>query len=103
LAVATYVPVTDRVPATVDVSWHDPTPFVSGALHEAPAPSPTVTLPGGAPPPGATAATLTATVYACPATVAADRSDVMVVVVAAGFTVCATGADVLVAKSVVAT
>ena len=95
--VATYVPVTDFVPAVTDVRSHEPTPPLSGALHVAPVPSLTVTLPVGVPAPGATATTLTATAYASPTWVAALKSLVIVVAVAAAFTWCATPPDVLAA------
>ena len=87
-AVATYVAVTDFVPGVVDVNAHEPVPPLRDALHVA-VPSLTVTLPPGVPVPGAAAATLTATVYGCPTTVLALRSDVIVVVVVAALTVCA--------------
>jgi hypothetical protein len=78
----------------VDVNGQDPTPPTSDVIVQMADPSLTVTLPPGVPAPGGTAATLTATVYGWPTTVAALRSEVMVVALAATFTVCGVPAAV---------
>ena len=88
-------------PAVVEVSKHDPAAELSVTLQFAD-PSLTVTVSplGIAPAPGALTVTLTATEYACPTTVAVERSLVMVVVVLALLTTCETAVEVLVAKFV---
>jgi hypothetical protein len=85
-AVPGYVAVTCFSPAVVGVSWQLPDPPLRVAGQVAPVPSLTVTVPVGVPVPGATGATLTATVNAWPTTVAADMSFVMVVAVDASDT-----------------
>ncbi len=83
----------------VDVSWHEPEPVVKVAEQvSTPEPSLTVTLPVGVPVPGATLATETLTAYGSPTTVAVVRLEVMVVAVAALFTVCGVPAEALVRK-----
>src|ERR1700722_12439795 len=99
LASPLYVAVMVLPPAVVEVSDQDPAAELRGTVQLAD-PSLTVTVSplGIVPAPGALIATLTATEYACPTTVAVARLFVIVVVVAAGFTVCAVPADALVLK-----
>src|SRR5262249_47663390 len=83
-------------PDDVDVSAQLPAPPLRDAMVQVPpVPSETVTDPDGVPAPGATAVTVTLTVYAWPTT---DGSGVTVPIVVAGFalfTVCGSLAEVL--------
>ncbi|HEX9729769.1 MAG TPA: hypothetical protein VGA37_14810, partial [Gemmatimonadales bacterium] len=78
-----YVATSVFAPAVVDVSEQLPAATVSTQLA---VPSLTVTLPVGVPAPGATAATVNVTVYACPTTDGSGSSPVIVVTVSAGST-----------------
>jgi hypothetical protein len=82
-------------PAVVDVREQLPAVTVAVQVW---LPSLTVTMsdPVTVPLPGAVTATVKATVYACPTTVAVVRFVVIVVVVLAGLIVCVTADDVLV-------
>ena len=79
-----YVAVIVLVPVEVEVREQFP---AAAAPVQLAVPSLTVTLPVGVPLPGALAATVNATEYACPTTVAVVKFDVMVVVVLALLTV----------------
>ena len=81
----TYVAVIVLVPVEVEV--REQFAAATAAVQLA-VPSLTVTLPVGVPLPGALAATVNATVYACPTTVGVVKVEVMVVAVFALFTVC---------------
>jgi hypothetical protein len=70
-------------------------PAATLAVHEPAAPALTVTLPVGVPLPGEVGVTLKLIVTASPATEGLGEWLVMLVVVAALFTVCATPAEVL--------
>ena len=84
LASPLYVAVTVLLPAVVEVSEQDPPAELRVTVQVAD-PSLTVTVSplGVVPAPGRLIVTLTVTEYACPATVAVERSFVMVVVVLA--------------------
>jgi hypothetical protein len=79
-----------RLPVSVKTIWQLPEPLLNVPLHVSEPPlTVTVTEPVGAPLPGATAATLKLTVTACPITEESGRSEVIVVVVSALLTPCA--------------
>ena len=82
--------VSDLAPAVVSVIAHCPAATVP--VHEL-APSLTVTLPDGVPPPGATAATLYCTTTGCPVTEGSGVSELIVALVVAWFTWCVTLAE----------
>ena len=81
-----------RAPDVLSVMIQVPAATVSEQLFT---PSLTVTLPVGVPAPGATGTTVKFTVTGCPTFDGSGLSDVMVVVVSAGLTVCEFAAEVL--------
>ena len=81
-----------RAPAVVSVMLQVPAATVPVQLST---PSLTVTLPVGVPAPGAAGATVKFTATTCPTFDGSGLSDVMVVVVLAGLTVCEFAAEVL--------
>lgn len=92
LLLPAYVATSVLVPVIVSVSKHWPTATVFVQLT---VPSLTVTLPTGVPAPGAVTATVYLTVTDVLTGDGSGVSEVMVVVVLAGFTVCGSPADVL--------
>jgi len=87
--------VTVRVPGEVNVMLQFPAATVALQLW---VPSLTVTVPVGVPLPGATAVTVNVKLTGWPTAEGFELWPVMVVVVAAAFTVCGVPADVLPAK-----
>jgi hypothetical protein len=88
-----YVAVSVFAPEVVGVSWQ--VPAETAAVQLSPVPSLTVTFPVGVPAPGELTATVKLTVTACPVKDGLGVWPVIVVVVPAGLTVCATPVDVL--------
>ena len=81
-------------PGVVEVSEQLPTLTVA-VQFAAPSLTVTFSVPGMLPLPGPLTPTVKATVYDCPATVAVDRSEVIVVIVPALFTACDSAGEVL--------